>query len=337
MSPELLARGLVGLIPVLVFLATLVYLDSYKLVSLKVVLAIIVTGGVAAGASYLVNGELLEALQIPFIQFSRYLAPAIEETIKGLVIVWLIRTHRIGFLVDAAILGFAAGAGFAMVENVVYLNTRPDAHIAVWIVRGFGTAIMHGGATVIFAITAHALADRREAAPFHLFVPGLLVAVLVHSVYNHFFLSPIPSALLILILLPALIYVIYGQSLKAVENWLDVGFDADTELLELINSGELSNSKVGVFLHSLTRKFDGEVVVDLLCYLRLHVELALRAKGVLMMRENGFQSEVDPETKAKLVEMKYLEKSIGKTGRLAIKPFLHVSRKDLWQLYVLGK
>ena len=36
-------------------------------------------------------------------------------------------------------------------------------------------------------------------------------------------------------------------------------------------------------------------------------------------------------------ELEYLEGSIGKTGQLAMKPFLQVSRKDLWQLYMLGK
>ncbi len=35
--------------------------------------------------------------------------------------------------------------------------------------------------------------------------------------------------------------------------------------------------------------------------------------------------------------MKFLEKSIGKTGKLALKPFLHMSRQDLWQFYVPGK
>ena len=35
-------------------------------------------------------------------------------------------------------------------------------------------------------------------------------------------------------------------------------------------------------------------------------------------------------------ELDYLERSIGKTGILAMRPFLHMTRKDLWQLYVLG-
>ena len=116
-----------------------------------------------------------------------------------------------------------------------------------------------------------------------------------------------------------------------------MGFDADTKLLELINSGELSESHVGEYLHTLKERFEGPIVADLLCYLRLHVELALRAKGLLMMRDSGFDISPDAETRAKLEEMKFLEGSIGTTGKLALKPFLHMSRKDLWQFYILGK
>jgi hypothetical protein len=60
---------------------------------------------------------------------------------------------------------------------------------------------------------------------------------------------------------------------------------------------------------------------DLLCYLRLHTELSIRAKGLLMMRESGFVNKTGEETKAKLEEMKFLENSIGTTGKLAISPF----------------
>ena len=79
------------------------------------------------------------------------------------------------------------------------------------------------------------------------------------------------------------------------------------------------------------------MVADLVCYLRLHVELALRAKGLLLMHENGIEIEVDEATRARFEEMRYLEKAVGPTALLAIKPLLHGSRRDLWQLYMLGK
>ena len=337
MTANLLTHALLGLLPVICFLGGLVYLDSYRLVGIRWILGTIAGGGLIAGSSYFLNGWLIGLFDLEFTTYSRYLAPFIEEVLKGVIILVLIRLHRIGFLVDAAIFGFAVGAGFGVVENMYYLQLMPDTGTGVWIVRGFGTAIMHGGATAIFAVAGRALISQRKDLGAAAWLPGLVIAAVIHSVFNHFFLSPILTTLGVLIFLPLIMTVVFQQSEKSVEDWLDVGFDADTELLELINSGELSESHVGEYLHTLKERFAGPIVADLLCYLRIHVELALRAKGLLMMRDSGFEVTADEETRAKLEEMKFLEKSIGKTGKLALKPFLHMSRKDLWQFYILGK
>jgi hypothetical protein len=139
------------------------------------------------------------------------------------------------------------------------------------------------------------------------------------------------------LVVPLLLNAVFARSEAAVGDWLGRGFDADAEMLELINSGQLSDSPVGRYLHQLKDRFQGLVVADLLAYLRLYTELALRAKGVLMMRESGFDTPVDEATREKFVELRYLEKSVGRTGLLAIQPMLHMSHKDLWQLYMLGK
>jgi hypothetical protein len=55
-----------------------------------------------------------------------------------------------------------------------------------------------------------------------------------------------------------------------------------------------------------------------------------------MMREQGFMQKAGEETRAKLEELNYLESSIGTTGLLAIKTFLRLSQKDLWQFYMLS-
>jgi hypothetical protein len=301
------------------------------------VLGVIFLGGMTAGLSYFIHTSALDALQISFTSYSRYASPFIEEALKGSIIVMLLYRNRIGFLVDAAIFGFAVGAGFAVIENIYMLQILPITDIRVWIIRGFGTAMMHGAATAILAVSYRALIRRKDRSPIVAFFPGLLVAGVTHSVYNHFFFPPVINTIVVLISLPVLMVIVYKQSEEAVADWLDIGFDADTELLELINSGQLSTSKVGLYLLTLKEKFRGEIVADLLCYLRLHVELSIRAKGILMMRENGFESDVGEETKAKLVEMKFLDRSIGKTGKLAMKPFLQMSRKDLWQIYMLSK
>ena len=330
-------RVLLGLVPVACFLGVLVALDSYKLVKLRNVLAVLAAGAAIAGASYGINGELLERFDIEFITYTRYAAPPLEELLKAAVLVALIRGHRIGFLVDAAIAGFATGTGFAMVENLLYLQIAPDAPLGAWFVRGFGTAIMHGGTTAIFGVMGLAMVERAGRTGVLAFVPGFLVAVALHSAFNHFFFSPFISTVGIAILLPVILQFVFSRSEAAMGRWLGSGFDADTEMLSLINSGRLSDSPVGRYLTQLKEKFQGPVVADLLCYLRLHTELAMRAKGILMMRQSGFEPAIDDETRDKFTEMLYLERSIGKTGLLAIQPMLHMSRKDLWQMYMLGK
>lgn len=336
MTADFVLHALLGLLPVCCFLAALVYLDSYKLVPLRWVVGTIFLGCATGIASYPLNGIALQWLDVSFTAYTRYVAPIIEEALKATVIWVLMRNNRIGFLVDAAIFGFAVGAGFAIFENLYYLTILPDLKLGTWIVRGFGTAMMHGGATAIFAVIAHAMLEQYPTRGRLALLPGLLIAAITHSVFNHFFLAPIVNTALVLGILPLLFTVIFDRSDKSLSDWLGAGFDADTELLELINSGELSSSKVGMYLQSLREKFEGPIVADILCYLRLHTELSIRAKGLLMMRESGFVNKTGEQTRAKLEELKYLEKSIGTTGKLAIKPFLRMSQKDLWQFYMLS-
>ena len=53
--------------------------------------------------------------------------------------------------------------------------------------------------------------------------------------------------------------------------------------------------------------------------------------------DRGFDAPLDESTQAKFAEMRYLEKSIGRTGLLALQPLLHISNEDLWQLHMLGR
>lgn len=334
---EISLRLLVGLLPVVLFLLALIFLDSYSLVRPRTILATIATGGVVAAGCYLVNISLMPMLELGPGSFTRYVAPLVEESAKALFVIHLIRSHRVGFLVDTAIYAFAVGTGFAMVENLYYLQALQGSHLVVWVFRGFGTAIMHGGATAIFGIVSKTLVDREDLPRGAAWLPGLFLAWSIHSAFNHFFLSPILSAMGILLVLPPLLFFVFHRSELSLRQWLNVGFDADTEMLDLIMSGDLSESRMGIYLESLKRSFRPETVGDLLCYLRIYLELSLRAKGLLMMREQGFSIELDEETKERFAELAYLEKSVGRTGKLALSPFLHANEKELWQLQLLAR
>jgi RsiW-degrading membrane proteinase PrsW (M82 family) len=334
---ENIANIAVALVPVFLFLGVLILLDSYKLVKVRSVVASILAGCIAAAVLF-VAIELLHWFEADTPVYSRYGAPVIEEALKAGFLVYLIRARRVGFMVDAAIHGVAIGAGFALVENVYYLWSLNES-LLVWVIRGFGTALMHGGATAIVGIVSKNLADVKDSTSPLAFVPGFAAAVVIHSFFNHVVprevLGPVTTTAITVLAVPTLMLVAFTKSERATREWLGVGFDNDAELLTMITTGGIGKTRVGQYLDSIQNKFPGEVVVDILCYLRLYLELAIQAKGILLMRESGFRVDPDPKVQAKFDEMTYLQKSIGKTGLLALSPFLRTSSRNLWQMHML--
>lgn len=325
----------VSLLPVLIFLIALVILDSYKLVKPKSILMMLVAGAVAAAASLLLNTWLQSLGMFTAESFSRYIAPLTEETLKAVYVAYLIRASKVGFIVDAAIAGFAVGAGFSLVENIYYFSLIHDGAIIVWIIRGFGTAALHGAATSIFAIISKSLTERRPAGTYLRFLPGLAAAIVIHSIFNHFILPPVWTTIVLLAVTPPLLLFVFDRSEKATRSWLGAGMDADMELLDQIISGQITETPIGTYLGMLKEKFSGPVVADMLCLLRIQAELSIGAKAILMMKERGIKPPPNPAVREQLEELCYLEKSMGITGRLAIAPFIRTGSRDLWQLYMV--
>ena len=326
----------IALLPVVAFLLVLRLIDSYSLVPVREILRAVVVGIVVAALCWMANPTLA-----PFmpggLEFRHYGAPVIEEIAKAGFVAWLILSARTGFLVDSAILGFSVGTGFALVENVAYLVYLDHASIWLWAVRGFGTAIMHPSATAIFAILGKALTDRHHEHSRRWLLPGLAMAIVIHATFNQFPFGPVATSLLVLITMPLLLSWVFARSEQATRDWLGTGFDDDAQILESLMSADFPDSPVGRYLESLRSRFPGEMIVDMLCLLRIHLELSVRAKGILLAREAGIDVPIGDDVRPKLEEMDVLAKSIGTTGRLALHPIRRMSRRDLWELYVLGK
>jgi len=325
----------VSVLPVLLFLGALVLLDSYKLIALRAILLAVAAGAAAALAGYAVNVSLRPALGLDLPSYSVYVAPVVEELLKATYIVWLLRRNKVGFVVDAATYGFAVGTGFALLENSYYLPVHPNPNIWTWIVRGFGTALMHSGTTAIFAMISRTLDNRARVLRPSLLLPGFAVAVVLHSLYNQFLVAPLLATALIVLVFPYIVIFLFQRSERETKSWLGTGFDTDQELLRVMRAGQVSDTPVGSYLKGLRTSYPPEVIVDMMCLLRLRAELGIRAKGMLLMREAGFEADPDPTLQAKLDEVRYLEKTIGRTGMRALKPFVHTSTQDLWQLTLL--
>ena len=196
---------------------------------------------------------------------------------------------------------------------------------------------MHGSTTGVFGIVSQSLHERHEGARWYRFLPGFALAYVMHSGYNHFLVSPVLAALSLVLGVPLITLAVFRNSEQALEQWLGLGFDTDAEMLESFHSGTFAETRVGTYLVALRERFPPEVVADMFCLLQLQVELSIHAKGLLMMRRQGYDVPASPDVPEKLAEIDYLEKSIGRTGRLAIKPFLRRGRRDVWEGHLLAR
>jgi RsiW-degrading membrane proteinase PrsW (M82 family) len=321
---------LISILPVLSFLLLLYSLDTFKLLKPVIIVYAILWGFISAVIAYPINNFL-------FSNFNQYFvtcifAPMIEESLKFSFVIFMFYKNRLGFLADSLTLGFAIGAGFSIVENIYYINQLGEQNIMLWIIRGFGTAFMHGTATGIAAVVSQGFISKQIKIKLNYLIIGLLAGVFIHALFNNFLLPPMLQTLLQISLLPVVIIAIFTRSEKSLRGWLDVQFDSEISLLKMIKKGEFKTTRAGEYLISIKDRFPAEVVVDMLGYIQIYIQLSIKVKGILLMKEAGFEVKKDMEIKSQILELKALTKSIGITGILTLSPILRTNKKDLWKM-----
>jgi protease PrsW len=338
----LLGKVLAALSPAIVLLVLLERLDAFRLVSTGSVLAYLGAGATLAALSYISNGHVMDGLPIGFTDYTRYIAPLIEEPMKAAIVVALFALGRIGFKLDAAIAGFAIGAGFSLYENAYFIWNFPEANLGVWLVRGFGTAIMHGGATALFAIITHEFAEHRahrEGRISHLypwvFLPGLAVAIAVHSAFNHLPGNPLLAMLGALILIPITLLSVFSKGGATAHAWLEHDHEAHAEMLAAIRAGRFAETEDGRAVAALARRFPPRIAADVGAWIEMQLTLVLRAEEVLLAHERGERLEVGDAERAQFRRLDELGRELGRTARHAIQPHLRFSRSDLYEVHML--
>ena len=338
----LLAQGIhwgVALIPVLVLLAVFIWLDAFALMSLGEVLILLLLGGLGALLAYPVSGRMLDTLPIGFSLYSRFVAPWIEEAIKALIIIGLFRLNRIGYKLDAVISGFAIGAGFSVVENILYLTMFPGYATGTWLVRGFGTAIMHGTTLAVLAAIAHEFAERetREAAgdfDFSLawFVPGYGVAVALHMAFNQFPERPLIAMMAALLVAPIVLIAILSFGTAEAQRWLAEESAEHRAQVEALRAGRWPTGAAGKRIAALAGRLDGESARRMRRYWELQAWLVAEAEEV-MMEEAAGDAQFDPDqVRAAIDEMEGLRRALGRSSFAAFQALLPFSRNDLWEV-----
>jgi len=338
MDALIFVKALIALAPVFALLIVFDRLDAFNLISFSSIVVLLGIGGAFAAFSFLANLRVMDGFPIGFSNYSRYVAPVIEESMKAAPIIFMFARNRLGFKVDAAIAGFAVGAGFSMIENIWYMFLLTEANVSAWLVRGFGTAIMHGGTTALFAIISHEMTERQaegEASRYRfdplLFVPGLLIAMIVHSTFNHFPTEPLVVMAMTLLLVPATLFFALIRNERATQQWLAADKAAHAQMLADIRAGRFADSQRGQTVRDITEHL-GEKASDARHYVELKTELILRSEELIFTAQSGAPVVLTAEERAKIGQLDALERRLGKATCTALSTALGFTRNDLWEL-----
>lgn len=120
------------------------------------------------------------------------IAPLIEEVAKGLGLLVLWGHHEFSDALHGLHLGLAVGLGFAFVENWLYFASKTDPlqmGLAAWtsiiIYRSFFNSIAHACfSATLGASMGWAKSHRLGKIGIVSFLPGVLVATMLHSIFN---------------------------------------------------------------------------------------------------------------------------------------------------------
>lgn len=328
----------VALVPVLVMLGLFIWLDVFKLMTIWETLGLLALGALTAAAAYPLSGVFLDTLPLGYSAYSRFAAPWVEEIIKGLAVAGLFWFNRIGFKLDAVISGFAIGAGFSVVENIIYLTRFPELAANVWMVRGLGTAVMHGTTAAVLAATAHEFAERETRGAVSeyrfnplWFVPGLLIAVAMHTAFNQFPDRPLLAMIGTLAIAPFVIMAIFRFGAVEAQQWLATEREGTREALEAWEAGRFPDDDSGRKIAVLVARSDDATAGRIREYCQLMTWLLLKAEDTLHDQVDQVET-IEVEGRAAFDRIAQLRRQLGRSTAAALKAALPFSRNDYWEI-----
>ncbi len=337
----------VSLIPIIVYIIFIYKIDHFALISIKRLLLLALIGMLTALACF---GLFLLTDRVISGKSADIIHPVIEELVKSIPLLILAFRKRIAFFIDSVICGAAVGGGFSFLENIFYLVLGDSVDLSTGLFRGLEVALIHMGCSAIIAagmmMVVRQTERKRSRMPMStndiikttaLFV----VALAFHIFHNTFQFTPIMQFFWVLAVTVGMIAVVYFYDIDMTHRWLDKGLDMQINLLRSIEGGHLLNTPTGTFLESVKELFPPNVYFDIICYVRLQIELSVAAKTRFMLHEVGMDEPMEADKKeltlSQFAELRELEKNIGPSAKMIIAPIVKLSPADTQALNNLLK
>lgn len=194
----IITSALMAIIPLFVIVPTYLWLDRYEAEPTGYLVFAFLWGALVAvvGAFFLNTFGLKILVEArwtdPLATGAVYLAPVVEETLKGLgiLLIYLFRRREFDGIIDGIVYAGLIGAGFAFSENILYLGQAynefgDEGLTATFLVRGLMGPFGHPLFTSMTGIgIGIAVSARRPAVRVLAVVAGWVCAMVLHGLWN---------------------------------------------------------------------------------------------------------------------------------------------------------
>jgi RsiW-degrading membrane proteinase PrsW (M82 family) len=244
-------------------------------------IALAMAWGIGAfGLASVFHNALLHYNALNFEQVALLSAPVTEEALKALLIVGLASRLALAYAVDGTAYGFAIGTGFAMAENIDYVFSHPDRALPVALTRALSVSLMHATTTGLVGTAAGSSQYLSHRAQLWRVGLSLMLAMLVHALFNKLVLDLEGVPLLVVALAmglagTGLIVLLIQRSLKQEQRSLAA------ELAQVTSAGELAAAANPPQIAQLLARYRGTIDRERAELIRQYVVLQAR-RGMLL-------------------------------------------------------
>lgn len=323
------------LLPLLILY--LIYrLDWYATGSYQMILACFLWGGGAVGISALIANAMLTSFRwLDMLMLSRFISPIIEEVLKSVLLIYLVRRPKFTYFVDGAIYGFALGMGFAIVENMIYLSNNPSAITALS--RVFSTNLMHATVTSLIGITLGRAKFFRFSGRFITMVIGLSMAIVIHSGFNNL-VTRVNGRLLLIYAISfglvglALVVWIIRQGLLEEKEWIEESLTATPN----ITAGEIAVvqqlNHVYDILSPLAKQFGAHKAQQIEAFLMLQARLGILQKASKKTQNDQLKKNMHRQLEQLNQQLETARQEIGTYCMVYLRNIFPPQGSPIWQL-----
>jgi protease PrsW len=331
---NILGLVIATLIP-LVFLYIIYTLDLYKVGSFKTVITCFVWGGAAFAGASVINRYLYTSRMVSRDNLVWFAGPVVEEILKALVLIYLVRRPNFTYFVDGAIYGFAAGIGFAIFENYQYILGSSEAGFGLAIGRVLSTNLIHASASALVGVALGLARFKHSIGRLGMLVGGLAAAMVLHSAFNNF-VTRVESGLLLVYAAglgfggAGLIGLMIKRGLAEEKAWIEETLGIADRVTDREAAVVHRLANVDEILAPLAARFGDEKAEHIERFLVMQARLGILRKTLEKLNDEKMRKAVEKQMDGLRVEMDNCRRSVGSYCMLYLRNIFPQEASPLW-------